>query len=128
MDGLALAQQSLKHYPEALKLYQESLNVKIRMYIEVDLSVIFKQRILEPQDLGIASSLKNRGNALLKCDRLEDALNAFTTAVKTERVVFHDYHKCIASSLKTTSTILGCLDAGRRATLPEMTTCTLSRR
>jgi tetratricopeptide (TPR) repeat protein len=136
-DGLALAHQNLKQYPEALKLYKESLDTKLRMYGEHDLSVAgtynnmaviydqlgqpedavrlldkvldIKQRILEPQDLGIAGSLKNRGNILLKSGRLDEALNAFSAAVKIERFVFHDYDDCIVSSLKTISKILGLL-------------------
>ena len=75
----------------------------IRMF---DKALEIKYRLLGAVDIGIAATLKNRGNSLLKCWRLEEALVTFESAVKMEKIAFNDYHECIATSLKTIATIL----------------------
>ena len=68
-----------------------------------------KSRFLGPNDLGVAATLKNRGNAQLKAGRLQDAFASFDRAVQIEKAVFYDYHECIASTLKTISFILNSM-------------------
>ena len=85
LNNLGSTLYKLSHYDKALAKYQESLEMKRRIY--------------KGDHPDIAGSLNNLGNAFLKLDSFEKALERYEESLEMRRRIYKGDHPDIASSL-----------------------------